>query len=61
MFCVLLLLMIHFGLLAEIVNVKTTSLYGELNEEIYVGCPPGMKGLGEINFIILGKCICGLV
>ena len=49
--------MIYFGLLAEVVITKTVFSYGELIEEIYIECPPGMKGVGTDNCIILGKCI----
>ena len=34
-FCILLLMVLHFGYLAKIVNVKKAFLYGDLKEEIY--------------------------
>ena len=40
MFRVLLLIMIQFELLVEIVDTKTASLYGDLEEEIYMECLP---------------------
>ena len=40
-FRVLLPIIIHFSLLAEIVNVETAFFYGKL--EIYVEYPPGKK------------------
>ena len=36
MFCILLVMVIHFENLAKIVNVETTFLYGEFEEEIYM-------------------------
>ena len=33
---ILLLMVIHFGFLAKIGNVKTALLYGDLEEEIYM-------------------------
>ena len=41
-FCIMLLMVLHFGYLAKIVNVKTTFLYGDLEEEIYMECLQGM-------------------
>ena len=46
-FWVLLLIMIHFGLLAKAVNVKTAFLYGELEEEIHIEHSPSMKDIGK--------------
>ena len=34
MFCILLLMVLHFGYLAKIVNIETAILYGDLKEEI---------------------------
>ena len=41
----MLLIMIHLGFMAKVVNVKTAFLYGEPGEEIYRECPPGMKDI----------------
>ena len=51
-FWVLQLSMIHFVLLAKIVHIETGFLYGELEGELYVECPPGMKGVekGDASF-----------
>ena len=43
MFCILLLMVIHFGFLAEILYVNTVFLYGDLEEELYTECPQGMS------------------
>ncbi len=48
-FRILILAMILFGLSAKNVDVETEFLYGKLDEEIYMECPPGMKSKsGEI-------------
>ena len=52
--------MILFGLSAKIVDVETAFLYGKLDEEIYMECPPGMKSKAD-EILILGQCIYGLV
>ena len=46
-FWVMLLIMIHFGLLAKTLNVETAFLYAEFEEEIYLVCPPSTKGIGK--------------
>ena len=53
--------MIHFSFMANVVDIKIAFLYGNLREDIYMGCPPSMKYIGKDDYIILGKCICGLV
>ena len=40
--------MIHFGLLAKVVNMKTILLLGQLKEDIYLECSPGMKILEKM-------------
>ena len=60
-FLILLLVVIHFGYLAKIVDVETAFLYGNLEEEIYMECPQGMSNMGKDGCIILNKCIYGLV
>ena len=59
-FRILILAMILLGLSAKIVDVETAFLYGELDEEIYMECPPGMKSKAD-EILILGQCIYGLV
>ena len=51
-FCILLLMVLHFGYLAKIVDVKTAFLYGDLEEEIYMECPQGMAGTKKDDCII---------
>ena len=58
---ILLLMVIHFGHSAKIVGVETAFLYGKLEEQIYVECPQGISDVGKNDFIILNKCIYGLV
>ena len=60
-FCLLLLMVIHFSYLAKIVDIETAFLYGDLEEEIYMGCHQGMSNIKEDDCIILNKCIYGLV
>ena len=55
---VLILDMILFRLLTKVIGIETAFLYGELEEEIYIKYPPGMKCVG---CVILNKCIYGLV
>ena len=54
-FKVLLLIMIHFGFMAKEDNVETAFLYGELEDEIYMKCPPRMKEVRKDECISLGK------
>ena len=52
-FFMLHLMVTHFRYMAKIVNMETTSLYGELEEEIHVECPQGMSDAGKDDCIIL--------
>ena len=54
-------MVLHFSYFAEIVDMETAILYGDLEEEIYMECPQGMSEVGKDDCIILNKCICGLV
>ena len=54
-------MVLHFGYLAKIVNVQTTFLYGNLEEQICMVCPHGTSNIKKGNCIILNKCIYGLV
>ena len=54
-------MVLHFGYLAKIISVETASLYGNLEEEIYMECPQGMSDMGRDECIILNKCIYGFV
>ena len=60
-FRMLITVMIYFGLAAKIVDVETAFLYGRLDEEIYMECPPGLSGVSKANVLSLGRCIYGLV
>ena len=60
-FRLILLLWIHFGLTAKIVDVETAFLYGKLDEEIYMQCPQGLKDGGNDKVLLLKQCIYGLV
>ena len=48
-FHVLLLMVIHFGYSAKIVNLEATFLYRELEEENYMECPQGMSDMGKVD------------
>ena len=50
-FCIPLHMVIDFGYSAKVVNVETTLLYGELEEEIYIECSQGMSDVGKDDFI----------
>ena len=50
-FHLMLLAMMYFGLTAKIVDVETAFLYGEIEEEIFMECPPGMEGVTEGNVL----------
>ena len=60
-FCILLLMVLHFGYSAKIVDVETAFLCGNLEVEIYMDFPKGMSDIGKDDCIILNKCIYGLV
>ena len=53
--------MMYFGLTTKIVIIETAFLYGEIEEEIFVECPPGMEGVTRENVLGLTNCIHGLV
>ena len=44
-FHVLLLMILHFGYLAKIVNIEIAFLYGDLEEELYMECLQGMSDI----------------
>ena len=50
-----------FYLSAKIVDVETAFLYGDLEEEIIMDCPPGMFDAKPNEALLLGRCIYGLV
>ena len=60
-FHILLLMILHFGYLAKIVDIETAFLYGDLEEKIYMECPQGMDDVKKDDCIILNRCIHGLV
>ena len=54
-FRIMLVMVLHFGYSAKIVNVETAFLYGNLEEEIYMECPQGMKDVKKDDCIIFKK------
>ena len=60
-FCILLLMVLHFGYLAKMVILETAFLYRDYEEKIYMKCPQGMSNIGKDECIILNKCIYDLV
>ena len=42
-----------FGLDAKIVDMETAFLYGDLEEEIFMECPPGMQGVSHDDALSL--------
>ena len=50
-----------FGLKTKIVDVETAFLYGDLEEEIFMDCPPGLEGVTDEDALLLLQCIYGLV
>ena len=49
-FCILCLVVIHFEHLSKIVDMKTTFLYRELEEEIYMQCPQDISNVRLHHF-----------
>ena len=47
--------------MAKIVNLETAFLYGDLEEEISIQCPQGLKFVGNDDYIISNKFIHCLV
>ena len=60
-FHILLLLVLHFGYLAKVVDIETAFLYGDLEEDIYMECPQGMADVKKDDSIILNTYVYGLV
>ena len=52
---------LKIGLIAKIVDIETAFLYGDLEEEIFMECPQGMKNVTKDDVLALLKCIYGLV
>ena len=52
---VLLLLMVHFGLAAKVINAKIAFLYREQKQDIYMEYTPSMKDVGKDNCLIMQK------
>ncbi len=50
-----------FGLSTKIVDVETTFLYRNLDEEIFMNCPEVLDGATDQDAVKLQKCIYGLV
>ena len=61
MFCILLLMVIHFGFLAKIIEIITTFLYRDSKEEIYMECPLGMTNMSKDDWFVLSKFIYDLI
>jgi hypothetical protein len=57
---ILIAAMIVWKLDAKIVDVETAFLHGDLEEDIYMDCPPGMKNEPD-KCLQLGKTVYGLV
>ena len=57
---ILIIIKMIFGYSAKIVDVETAFLYGDLDEEIFMDCPPGMEH-EEDECLELNKSIYGLV
>ncbi len=57
----LIFVLIVFGLKAKIVDVKTAFLYGNIEDETFMECPPEMTDAEEDNVFVMNKCIYGLV
>ena len=60
-FCILCLMVLHFGYSSKIVNLEIIFLYRDLEEEIYMECPQDMSDMEKDDCVILNKCIYGLV
>ncbi len=52
-FRILILVLIMFGLKAKIVDVETTFLYGNIEEEIFMKCPLGVTDAEEDDIFAL--------
>lgn len=58
---ILLALVAQFGLILEQLDVKTTFLHGELEEEIYMVQPQGYLDVGKESFVCkLDRSLYGL-
>ncbi len=60
-FRILILVLIVFSLKAKIVDMETAVLYGNIEEETFMECPPGMTDVKQNEVLALNKCIYGLV
>ena len=65
-FCIVLILMMKYGWVREIVDVETSFLYGELEEEIYLKTPTGLDLVTGEKYepgdcLVLLKAMYGLV
>lgn len=60
-FRILLLIKMLYGLDGLIADVETAFLEGKLEEEIFMECPKGMKGVSDDDILSLTACIYGLV
>jgi histone deacetylase 1/2 len=60
-FRLLLVIWLYYHYTAKIVDVETAFLYGKLEEDIYMECPPGLEGGSKSKVCKLNACIYGLV
>ena len=54
-------MVLHFRYLAKIIDMESAFVYGNLEKETYMDCPQGMSDVKKDDYIILNKCIYGLV
>ena len=60
-FQIFILIFIVFGLNEKLVDVESAFLYGSLEEEIFMECPPEMTDAKVDEILALNQCIYGLV
>ncbi len=60
-FSLLIIAKMIFGLSAKILDVKTTFLYRDFDEEVFMSCPEGLDGVTDQEALKLQKCIYVLV
>ena len=58
---ILIIIMIFHSLQGNLVDIETASLYGDLEEEVYMDCPEGMVDIDKDEVLLLQSTISGLV